>query len=104
MSTLRCSSVLVCQRPGPGLLLANLAQLRRLLLLLVLSMTLAPTVIDGAAVGFPLGGDGGEELWQAVQDAADNKGMDAMLAMLEAGANVNWQNEEMVSHMSIRPC
>jgi hypothetical protein len=104
MSKLSCSSVLVSQRPG--LQLAKPAQLRTLrrLLLLLISMTLAPTATDGAAVGFPLGGDGGEELWQAVQDAADNKGMDAMLALLEAGANVNWQNEEMVRHLPVRPC
>jgi|EP01043_Picozoa_sp_COSAG02_P006363 ankyrin repeat protein len=74
------------------------------LLLLALLTTLAPTVADGAAVGFPLGGDGGQELWQAVQDAADNKGMDTMLALLEGGANVNWQNEEMVSHSPVLAC
>ena len=69
--------------------------MRRLALLLL--GTVAVSVIEAAAVGFPLGGDGGQELWAAVADAADSKGMDGMLALLEAGANVNWQNEDMVS-------
>lgn len=70
-----------------------------MLMLLLLCGTTTRVGLDGvqaAAVGFPLGGDGGEELWQAVRDAADNKGFTEMLSLLQAGANVNWQNEDMV--------
>ena len=71
-----------------------------MLMLLFLCGTTTRVGLDGvqaAPVGFPLGGDGGQELWQAVRDAADNKGFTEMLSLLQAGANVNWQNEDMVS-------
>lgn len=49
----------------------------------------------GAGIGFPLGGDGGQEVWEATVEAVGGRPFDPMLDLIAAGANVNWQNVAM---------
>ena len=83
---------------GPGVARAapapRTATLRALLAATAACCALSPG--EAAGIGFPLGGDGGPELWDAVVASIGGHPMEPMMALIDSGANLHWRNPEMV--------